>query len=68
MKERITYVVDKPEEFSPEQLSLKDAGETGPRFVINGVHAAKEHRITLGLTELPEEVYHLSFNTLHELD
>lgn len=55
MKQRITYVVQNPEEFSPEQLEVgKD--DRGPLFALNGVQAAKEHRITLGLDELPEEV------------
>jgi hypothetical protein len=55
MKQRITYVVKNPEDFSPEQL---DVGEDkhGPYFALDNVFAAKEHRITLGLDELPEEV------------
>jgi hypothetical protein len=55
MKQRITYVVKNPEEFSPEQLEVRKDPE-GPIFTIKNVHAAKEHRITLGLDELPEEV------------
>ena len=55
MKQRITYVVKKPEEFTPDQL---DVGEdkSGQYFALDNVYAAKEHRITLGLDELPEEV------------
>jgi len=55
MKQRITYVVTNPEDFTPDQL---DVGEdkSGPYFALDNVHAAKEHRITLGLNELPEEV------------
>jgi hypothetical protein len=56
MKQRITYVVKDPEEFSPEQLKVNQDSE-GPVFTIQNVDAAKEHRITLGLDELPEEVY-----------
>jgi hypothetical protein len=51
MKQRLTYVVKNPEDFSPEQIEVKD-----DRFTLKNVHAAKEHRITLGLDELPEEV------------
>lgn len=55
MKQRITYVVQNPEDFTPEQLEVgKD--DRGPLFALKGVQAAKEHRITLGLNELPEEV------------
>ena len=55
MKQRITYVVKKPEEFTPDQL---DVGEdkSGQYFALDNVYAAKEHRITLGLDELPNEV------------
>ena len=55
MKQRITYVVKNPEDFTPDQL---DVGEdkSGPYFALDNVYAAKEHRITLGLNELPEEV------------
>lgn len=58
MKQRITYVVNSPDDFSPEQLLVKDDGNSSPRFAVKGVDAAKEHRITLGLKELPEEVQH----------
>ncbi|KAF2854348.1 PIG-X-domain-containing protein [Plenodomus tracheiphilus IPT5] len=66
MKQRITYVVDKPDEFSPDQLSVKNEGSSGPRFALKGVNAAKEHRITLGLKELPEELSEV-FQQWHEL-
>jgi hypothetical protein len=59
MKQRITYVVKKPEDFSPEQLEVKQ-DSTGPVFTLKNVDAAKEHRITLGLDELPEEVLYTS--------
>jgi len=60
MKQRVTYVVEKPDKFSPEQLSVQNAGQAGPRFALQGVHAAKEHRSTLALSELPEEVQYPS--------
>ena len=55
MKQRITYVVKNPEEFTPEQLKV-DKDLIGPWFALTDVDAAKEHRITLGLDELPNEV------------
>ncbi|KAI4654574.1 uncharacterized protein J4E79_008448 [Alternaria viburni] len=56
MKQRITYVVTNPEEFTPDQLQVGE-DQSGPYFALDNVYAAKEHRITLGLNELPEEVY-----------
>lgn len=55
MRQRITYVVKTPDTFTPELLEVK---KDGPKdsFVVGGVQAAKEHRITLGLDELPTEV------------
>jgi hypothetical protein len=55
MKQRITYVVKNPEEFTPDQLDVS-TDQSGPYFALDNVYAAKEHRITLGLDELPEEV------------
>jgi len=55
MKQRITYVLKDPERFTPNLLELKKDGSKDS-FVISGVQAAKEHRITLGLDELPSEV------------
>jgi hypothetical protein len=55
MKQRITYVVDNPDSFTPELLDVKKDGARDT-FAIMGVWAAKEHRITLGLDELPSEV------------
>jgi hypothetical protein len=55
MKQRITYVVKDPDEFTPEQLQVKQDGHKDS-LSLNGVHAAKEHRVTLGLDELPREV------------
>ncbi|KAH9872804.1 hypothetical protein J1614_005198 [Plenodomus biglobosus] len=66
MKQRITYVVEKPDDFSPDQLSVKNSQSSGSRFTLKGVSAAKEHRITLGLKELPEELSKV-FQQWHEL-
>lgn len=55
MKQRITYVVTEPESFSPEQISVKkESKENSGTFKLEGVQAAKEHRITLGLDELSQ--------------
>ncbi|KAF2630350.1 PIG-X-domain-containing protein [Macroventuria anomochaeta] len=55
MKQRITYVVTEPESFTPEQISVqKRKNGNGDTFTLKGVHAAKEHRITLGLDELSQ--------------
>jgi hypothetical protein len=51
MKQRITYLVQDPEVFSPEQLEVQ-----GRSLALDKVNAAKEHRITFGLNELPKEV------------
>ncbi|KAL5121698.1 protease B nonderepressible form [Pleosporales sp. CAS-2024a] len=55
MKQRITYVVKDPDTFNPDLLQVKKDGARDS-FVISRVQAAKEHRITLGLDELPSEV------------
>lgn len=55
MKQRLTYVVKKPESFSPDLVEVKNEGSKDI-FALKGVQAAKEHRITLGLDELPSEV------------
>lgn len=51
MKQRITYLVSNPDDFTPELLNVKDTS-----LSLNNVKAAKEHRFTLGVDELPEEV------------
>ncbi|KAF2199276.1 PIG-X-domain-containing protein [Delitschia confertaspora ATCC 74209] len=51
MKQRITYIVHDPESFNPTSLIVK-----GDTFSINGADAAKEHRITFSLSELPQEI------------
>jgi hypothetical protein len=55
MKQRVTYVVTNPENFSPEQVEVAKNG-AAHRLSLRGVHAAKEQRITLALDELPGEV------------
>lgn len=55
MKQRLTYVVTKPESFTPELLEVEKEGSKDV-FGVKNVQAAKEHRITLGLNELPSEV------------
>jgi hypothetical protein len=55
MKQRITYVVTNPESFTPEQLKVYKT-ESHHVFSVNGVQAAKEHRFTFGLDELPSQV------------
>ncbi|KAF2181677.1 PIG-X-domain-containing protein [Zopfia rhizophila CBS 207.26] len=61
MKHRITYLVHNPDHFSPEQLSVKDDS-----LALSKVDAAKEHRITFGLSELPREL-RKAFEQWHEL-
>lgn len=51
MKQRITYIVQDADDFNPDQLEVNDVSLT-----LKGVKAAKEHRITFGLRELPQEV------------
>ncbi|KAF2676782.1 PIG-X-domain-containing protein [Lentithecium fluviatile CBS 122367] len=61
MKQRITYIVRNPDEFTPEQLEV-----IGRSLNIQKLNAAKEHRITLGLKELPRELSK-AFEQWHEL-
>ncbi|PVI07591.1 PIG-X-domain-containing protein [Periconia macrospinosa] len=61
MKQRITYIVQDPDSFSPEQLVVK-----GSSLTLNRVQAAKEQRITVGLDELPSELKK-AFEQWHEL-
>ncbi|KAF2128292.1 PIG-X-domain-containing protein [Dothidotthia symphoricarpi CBS 119687] len=55
MKQRITYVVRNPDSFTPEQLSVKNDA-AGATFTLKDIDAVKEHRITIGLDELPGEL------------
>ncbi|KAF2115062.1 PIG-X [Lophiotrema nucula] len=61
MKQRITYIVKDADDFDPEQLDVKSGSLT-----LKNVKAAKEHRITFGLSELPRELQR-SFQQWHEL-
>jgi len=62
MKQRITYIVRNPEQFTPELLEVNRTS-----FTVKGLNAAKEHRITFSLKELPREVsshqsqYHIRY-------
>lgn len=52
MKERITYLLHVGEEgFDPSRLTV-----TKESLALPPIKAAKEHRLTLGLSELPHEV------------
>jgi hypothetical protein len=64
MKQRITYVLKDPDAFTPDLLELNKDGSKDS-FIIDGVQAAKEHRITLGLDELPSEVCLIPLMFLH---
>ena len=48
-------MVKNAESFTPEQLEVQKHGNQDS-FSLKGVEAAKEHRITFGLAELPSEV------------
>lgn len=49
-------MVEDPEAFAPDHLLIQDDQAKGPTFSLKNVQAAKEHRVTLGLDELPREV------------
>ncbi|KAF2750111.1 PIG-X-domain-containing protein [Sporormia fimetaria CBS 119925] len=51
MKQRITYLVPEADDFHPDLLSVRDAS-----LSVRNLKAAKEHRITVGLSELPEKL------------
>lgn len=63
MKQRITYVVHNPNDFDPSQLRLSP---TNNAFTLDLVNAAKEHQLTFGLSELPQELYRV-LRQCHEL-
>lgn len=52
MKQRITYVRSHDDSFHPSQLEVHQNSMT-----IRCLAAAKEHRLTVGLNELPREVH-----------
>jgi hypothetical protein len=58
MKQRITYVVPDPSDFNPDLLTVQST-----LFSLQNLKAAKEHRITFNLDELPLEVYSLNHHT-----
>ncbi|KAF2756058.1 PIG-X-domain-containing protein [Pseudovirgaria hyperparasitica] len=51
MKHRITYFLHDPSEFDISQIEVKSDA-----LSVDSLDAAKEHRITLGLSELPPEL------------
>ena len=53
MKQRITYVRSNDGSFHPSQLEVQENS-----MIIRSLDAAKEHRLTIGLSELPQEVMH----------
>ncbi|EON66513.1 hypothetical protein W97_05758 [Coniosporium apollinis CBS 100218] len=61
MKQRITYLLREPDELRTEHLEV-----TGKSLIINNLKAAKEHRLTLSLSELPNEVSEV-LRQCHEL-
>ena len=51
-------MVKDPDAFNPGQLKLvKQDGDSPAKFIFENVNAAKEHRITMGLDELPDKVF-----------
>ncbi|KAF2841697.1 PIG-X-domain-containing protein [Patellaria atrata CBS 101060] len=62
MKHRITYLLHDPNgSFDPSQLNV-----SGQIFSVKNLKAAKEHRITLGFDELPQELL-LTLKQCYEL-
>ncbi|KAF2490460.1 PIG-X-domain-containing protein [Lophium mytilinum] len=61
MRQRITYIVHDPDEFNPDKLHVFDDS-----FSLVSVDAAKEHRLTFSLSELPQELYRV-LRQCHEL-
>ncbi|KAB8349525.1 hypothetical protein FH972_023551 [Carpinus fangiana] len=51
MKHRITYIRENEAPFEPSQLTVQ-----ANVLDVKALHAAKEHRLTIGLSELPAEV------------
>lgn len=51
MKHRITYIRESSSPIDPDQMEV-----TKDTLHIRNLLAAKEHRLTLGLSELPREV------------
>lgn len=51
MRERITYIHANDDDFTPQQLQVGRA-----TLSVKALRGAKEHRLTIGLSELPQEV------------
>jgi hypothetical protein len=69
MKHRITYVLKDPDTFSPDHLKVvKRNGKSPAKFIFENVNAAKEHRITMGLDELPDEVLAILYSSHMRFD
>jgi hypothetical protein len=60
MKQRITYLVPEPDDFRPELLTVQDES-----LSVRNLKAAKEHRVTFGLSELPEEVRQVAYSKIY---
>ena len=52
MKERITFIYDAEDTFTPSQLQLEN-----DTLYIDSLKAAREHRLTFALQELPQEAW-----------
>lgn len=59
MKQRLTYLVKDVSTFDLDKLEV-----TKDSFLVQGLHAAKEQHLTIGLDELPQEV---TIGLLHSL-
>jgi hypothetical protein len=55
MKQRVTYLVQSPENLKPANIEI-----TADGVAVKSFDGAKEHHVTLSLAELPREVRMLS--------
>lgn len=55
MKQRITYLVEDPDSFDPEQLQVQDGS-----LLLKRLQGVQEHRATFSLDELPSEVLYFA--------
>jgi hypothetical protein len=60
MKQRITYLVQSPENLQPSNIEV-----TADGVAIKSFDGAKEHHVTLSLAELPREVAFISMGIHH---
>ena len=51
MRERITFIHGAEDAFDPQQLTVDNKA-----VEVKSLQAAREHRLTFGLSELPQEV------------